>query len=212
MSQSKKQKTKKQVLRGREDIDQIFDLNKSEQKEIDLDHLENEWTPIASISKMQKRKSLLPIPYKSISPIECVQSNIINYEVKDYQNIYSNNFGFMLENIDEIKMGANSTCKILTNHIFKPHIVKKKVGKEEVEIWKELESKMRYFLVSESCPEAFIQTQVTHGMLTDLLSKQIFLNVANYSDQEIILHSKTPLCKIFFYFDKQVIHPEETLI
>ena len=164
-----------------------------------------------------KRLSLLPNLCKSVSPIECIRSIINNFEVKDYENIYSTNIHFLLQNVNKIKMKANSTCKIEANIIFKPFHntlgkVKQKIRRDEIETLSTLETKMKYFIVSELRPDSFIQVQVTYGMLSDLLTKPLFLNIANYSSEEIDIPEKTALCKIYFHFDKEINHQEETLI
>ena len=177
---------------------------------------EDEVSEHKSTSTPNKRVSLLPILCKSISPIECIRSIVNNYEIKDYENIYSTNIYFLLENINKMKMEANTTSKIQVDIIFNPFDtltkVKQKSKRDEIETLLMLETKMKYFFVSELNPNSFIQIQVTYGMLSDLLSKPLFLNIANYSSEDIEIPEKTPLAKIFFHFDKEVIHQEEISI
>ena len=192
MSQIKKRRTKKEVIHGKEDMEHIL----SEESYPSIK------TNIQCNS--QRKKTLLPIACKSVSPVGCFQAIINKHEVRDYQNIYSTILTFLLENIDEIKIKANSTCKIQTNFLFKPSKrVQRKTHELQEDKLKALEHKMKYFIISELPPDSFLQVQVTHGMLSDLLSKPIFLNVANYSSEEIIVPLNTPLCKILFYFDKK---------
>ena len=204
MSISKKsyQKKKKKEIEGMSGINDILFNNEEEA----LEQL-----------SASKRISLLPNLCKSVSPIECIRSIVNNFEVKDYENIYSTNIHFLLQNRNKIKMKTNSTCKIETNIIFKPFHnnldkVKQKTRRDELETLSKLETKMKYFIVSELRPDSFIQVQVTYGMLSDLLSKPIFLNIANFSSEDINIPEKTLLCKIYFHFDKEVNHQEETLV
>ena len=206
----RKEKKKKRKLEGISAINDILfeDLNTLNEGEV------SEQT---STSTPNKRISLLPISCKSVSPIECIRSIVNNYEIKDYENIYSTNIYFLLENMNKMKIEANTTSKIQASIIFKPfhntlNKVKQKTRRDEIETLTMLETKMKYFLVSELNPNSFIQIQVTYGMLSDLLTKPLFLNIANYHSEEFEIPEKTLLCKIFFHFDKQVNHQEEILI
>ena len=203
-------KPHQKIKKRKKEIEGMSDIN-----DILFEH--NEEDVLDVLGQTSKRISLLPNLYKSVSPIECIRSIINNFEVKDYENIYSTNIYFLLQNVKKIKMKTNSTCKIEANIIFKPFHntrgkVKQKTRRDEIETLSTLETKMKYFIVSELRPDSFIQVQVTYGMLSDLLTKPLFLNIANYSSEEIDIPEKTSLCKIYFHFDKEVNHQEETLI
>ena len=59
---------------------------------------------------------------------------------------------------------------------------------------------MKYFVCSEFSANSPIQIQATQGLLSDVMDRALFLNIANYSGEEIMLAPKTALAKIFFYF------------
>ena len=111
---------------------------------------------------------------------------------------------FILQNEEEVNIGANSTITLLTNYNFKEKIRKRKVkniAKSEEEIqFNNLTSEMKYHISSDFASNSFIQIQPQQGLLTDILDQVLVLKIANYSNEDYILPPKIALGKIYFYF------------
>ena len=112
--------------------------------------------------KKKEKPSLIPLNCKLISPIECFQALVNKHDKKDIQNVYFMCLSFILQNEEEVNIGANSTITLLTNYNFKEKIRKRKVkniAKSEEEIqFKNLTSEMKYHISSDFfCDHTFIR-------------------------------------------------------
>ena len=180
---SKTNETNQSLIEGKKTIEDILNFSEYKKKE---------------------KPSLIPLNCKLISPIECFQALVNKHDKKDIQNVYFMCLSFILQNEEEVNIGANSTITLLTNYNFKEKIRKRKVkniAKSEEEIqFNNLTSEMKYHISSDFASNSFIQIQPQQGLLTDILDQVLVLKIANYSNEDYILPPKIALGKIYFYF------------
>ena len=192
-NKTKKTKDLQRPFQGQENIEDLLNF---EEKGIN--------SQSTTLPDAQERAPLLYKNCKQISPTECFQELVKKHENNDVQNIYFMCLSFILQSEEEIKIKGNSSRTILTNYIFKEKTkkrnVKSKIKQEEEETFQRLSAEMKYFVCSEFSANSPIQIQATQGLLSDIMDRALFLNIANYSGGEITIAPKTALAKIFFYF------------